>query len=181
MQSLQDFWSTVFLAQFKLEEEPPSSSDRSRFCGLFGLLVGLLHQWFLSGQQPFLSLFPREISHKGAYLSDRNGRHPASDKKSWSSWSLGECLLQAGNSMLVPHLQWAYIFSTLPFRFKTSIILSSAECDFGILYYRSKTLLSLLAHILLNLLLHLAFTFYLYLSNNRFPGKVGFWKYGIIE
>lgn len=25
-----------------------SSSDRSRFCGLFGLLVGLLHQWFCS-------------------------------------------------------------------------------------------------------------------------------------
>lgn len=62
---------------------------------------------------------------------------------------------KAGNSMqrfgFQPLSTVAYIFSTLLFA-RSLYPLSPAECDFGTLYYRSKTLLApILAHILLNL------------------------------
>ena len=131
------FWSIVFLKKrsFKLGKNPLQALIRSRFCGLFGLLVGLLHQWFCSRTGScFESLSTGNWSHRGAYLSDRNGRHPAGDRRADLSWSLGECLLQRLETLCrdlasSPHLQWP-AFSPQSFFAGSFYHLSPAECDF---------------------------------------------------
>ena len=71
MQSLQEFLVYRFSkkAQFKLGEEPPSSSDRSRFLRLVwstGWTTSSVV--FVQGRAAVLSLFPREISPTGVLI-----------------------------------------------------------------------------------------------------------------
>lgn len=122
MQSLQDFWSTVFprSPSFYGEKNFASILAGSYLCGLFGLLVGLLYQWFCSGAcSCFESLSSRNQPDRGSHPSGRDGRYPACDRRADLSWGLAMPILKVGPSMQrfgsLPSSTVGYILSIILF------------------------------------------------------------------
>ena len=158
MQSLQDFWSIVFLKKRSLSwEEPSSSSDRSRFAACLVYWLDYFISGFVQGRAAVLSLFPREISPTGVLIlviamvvirpvTEELIFRGALVNAYFKGWKLYA-------EIWLPALIYKWpTFSSHSLFVGSFIIYLLPSVIFGILYYRSKTLLSpILAHILLNL------------------------------
>ena len=188
MQSLQDFWSIVFLKSAVCWEEPSSSSDRSRFFA--ACLVYWLDYFisgFVQGRAAVLSLFPREISPTGVLIlviamvvirpvTEELIFRGALVNAYFKGWKLYA-------EIWLPALIYSGLhFLHNPFRWE---LLSSISCR---VWFLGSCIIGVRRSLLLFWLISCSISttpclyFYLYLSSNRFPEwDWFFWKYGIIE
>ena len=125
-------------SQFKLGKNPLQALIEAVFAACLVYWLDYFISGFVQGRAAVLSLFPREISPTGVLILVVNAYF-----KGWKLYA----------EIWLPALIYSGLhFLHNPFSLGASIIYLLPSVIFGILYYRSKTLLSpILAHILLNL------------------------------
>ena len=137
-------------AQFKLGKNPLQALIEAVFAACLVYWLDYFISGFVQGRAAVLSLFPREISPTGVLILviAMVVIRPVTEELNayFKGWKLYA-------EIWLPALIYSGLhFLHNPFSLGASIIYLLPSVIFGILYYRSKTLLSpILAHILLNL------------------------------